>query len=105
MPTPPGRTRPVTRPAAAIALAALGLAACGGSGASGEEAAIRRVINVGEESANPSKCNNLATQRFLEQTTLEKGKQALKDCREGLARDAQSKSVDIHAITVHGATA
>jgi hypothetical protein len=93
----------------AAGLAALSLAACGGGGGSGsssnDEAAISKIIHEASETNDPSKCSELATQRFLEQIQLVKGSKALAECRKDAKTDHPADSVDIANVNVDGSSA
>ena len=92
-------------------LAALALAACGGGGDSGGDGnakdadAIRKIIRTASETKDPSKCSELATQRFLEQIQFQKGRKALEECRKDAKNDDPADSVDISSVTVDGSRA
>ena len=96
---------------ALAAVAALALAACGGSGGDDSDSgganskdadAIRKIIRTASETKDPSKCSELATQRFLEQIQFQKGRKALEECRKDAKNDDPADSVDISSVTVDG---
>jgi hypothetical protein len=97
------------------ALAALALAACGGGGGDGgnsgggsssaDDAELRRIIHSTSESKDPSKCEKLATPRFLEQMELQKGSKAVDSCKKSTKTDVPADSVDIEKLKIGGTTA
>lgn len=86
-------------------LLVLGLAACGGGGGGGSEESseITAVIKKSVTSEDPSKCTELMTQSFVEQTTDATGSAAVKQCEEE-AKNGENdpKSVDVTEVEVDG---
>jgi len=97
----------VARSALALALLPLVISACGGgsSSASGDEAALRKLITDVSTTNDPAKCTTAATQRFLEQIQLEKGSKAVESCKKDQETDRPAKSVDITSVDVNGTKA
>jgi hypothetical protein len=89
-------------------LLALLLAGCGGSGGGGDEAQIMTVLKRFTLSPNPSRCTELNTQAYVEQTTHRKGGAALKACEENaeaLQRSELPDSVRVSNVEVDGGRA
>jgi hypothetical protein len=91
-------------PALLLALT-LGLAACGSSGESDEDAVIE-AVETSATSTDPADCKKLSTQNFMEQTESEKGAEAVKSCEEE-AEDPEGdpESVDVSKVSVDGSKA
>jgi hypothetical protein len=88
-------------------LLVLGLAACGGGDSGGgEEDEITAVIEKSVTSDDPSKCTELMTQNFVEQTADTEGEEAVKQCEEE-AKNGENDpdSVAVSAIEVDGGNA
>jgi hypothetical protein len=85
-----------------LLVSALFLVACGGSGSS-DESEIEDAIETSATSDDPANCTDLETQSFVEQSTSESGKAALKSCEEETA-DPESKadSVEVTEVEVEG---
>jgi hypothetical protein len=75
----------------------LGAPGCGGSGPS-EVERVEATIRTALLDRDPSKCTEYATEAFLEQSTNETGKAALRKCEE----EARDKIGEIEAVTVSG---
>jgi hypothetical protein len=91
-------------PALLIALA-LGLAACGGSGESDEDAVVE-TIETSALSTDPADCKELATIAFLEQTQFEEGDAAVESCEEDAKEDENDPdSVKVTKVRVDGSDA
>lgn len=86
-----------------LILSALVLAACGSSG--GDEGEVEEVIKTSAESTDPADCSKLSTQQFLEQTTGESGKAAVKKCEKEAKGDEGVESVDVTNVAVDGSSA
>jgi hypothetical protein len=91
--------------AAALAgFGASGVAGCGGAGDIAEDE-IRKVIERAVRSNDPSDCRTLQTQDFREQTTGERGQEALRECQEEIREDDPGAAVRIAKVSVDGDTA
>jgi hypothetical protein len=85
----------------------LALAACGGGGDS-EEDKIVETIETSALSSDPADCRELATLRFLEQTTFREGKAALERCEADAKRAENPNGVDaveVSNVEVEGSEA
>jgi hypothetical protein len=92
-------------PLALLVLAALTLSACGGGGSSNEDK-ISKTIETAMTTSDPSNCTELATQRYVEQNTTEKGKAALKACEaEAEAGGEEAEAVSVSNVSVDGSKA
>jgi hypothetical protein len=90
-------------PAALLALSALALGACGGSG---DEGAIAETIEKSATEPDPGNCTKLETRRFAEQNTQHQGKAAIEACEEEAnAGDEQAKAVTVSDVSVNGSRA
>jgi hypothetical protein len=90
-----------------LALSALALAACGGGGDdSGDEGQIEEAIETSATTSDPSNCTVLSTQAFVEQSSDETGKAAVKACEEE-AKDPTNNadSVKVTNIEIDGSKA
>jgi hypothetical protein len=87
-------------------LAAVALAACGGSddSSSADQDQITQAINAAATSGDPSACTQYQTQNFLDQTNDSKGQAAVKECQQD-ADSTAAESVDVSDIEVDGDTA
>jgi hypothetical protein len=106
-------TRLAVATAIAAVLAAIGLAACGGSsdnsGSSADQAPITKAIQTVAVGSDVSACTTYATQKFVNQTNGDNGpgQPALQECE----KDAQQgqggvgDSVDVSDINVDGDSA
>jgi hypothetical protein len=91
-------------PLALLALAALTLTACGGG--SSDEDKITETIENFATSSDPSKCTEFETQRFVEQTSTEKGKAALKTCEKEADQGSEgTEGAKVSNISVNGGKA
>jgi copper chaperone CopZ len=89
-------------PLALLAVAALTLTACGGGG-NGDEDKIAEVIEKAATTSDPSNCTKLQTQRFNEQNTQQKGKEATKACEEeAKAGEEEAKGAKVSNVSVNG---
>jgi hypothetical protein len=96
------RKRHLLLPLLLIASALL-LVACGGGSDSNPEAEIEDAIETSATSEDPANCAELETQNFLEQTTSESGKTALKSCEEEAEdSDSGADSVEVTEVEVEG---
>jgi hypothetical protein len=86
-----------------LVLSALALAACGSSG--GEESKVEETIETSVTSTDPADCGKLETQQFMEQTTRESGKAAVKKCEEEAEKEEGAESVEVSNVEVEGPTA
>ena len=94
--------RPLLLPLLLI-LSALALSACGSSG--GEESKVEETIETSATSTDPADCSRLQTQRFMEQTTQESGKAAVKKCEEEAEKEEGSESVEVSNVEAEGSSA
>jgi hypothetical protein len=88
-------------PLALLALAALVVTACGGSGSSAEDE-VTEVIEQAATTKDPSNCTELQTLRFTEQNTGEKGKAAIKSCEESAKEEEQAEEAKVSNVSVDG---
>lgn len=86
-------------PLALLALAAVALAACGGSSA---ESKITEVIEGAATSDDPSNCTELQTLHFTEQNTSVSGKAAIKTCEESAKEEEQAEEAKVSNVSVNG---
>jgi hypothetical protein len=87
-----------------LLFSALSLAACGGGGSdSGDEEAVEAAIVRSATTADPANCTEVETQAFVEQSSVEKGAKALKEC-EAEAKDASNnaKTVKVTKVKIDG---
>jgi ABC-type glycerol-3-phosphate transport system substrate-binding protein len=91
-------------PAVLLALV-FGLAACGGSDESDEDAVIE-TIEIAATSTEPTVCSETQTLAFMEQTTGSSGKDAEKQCeKEAEEGENQPDSVEVSKVEVDGGSA
>jgi copper chaperone CopZ len=89
-------------PVALLVLAALTIAACGGSGSSAEDK-ITETIEKAATTSDPSNCTELETQRFVEQNSQKKGKAAVKACeKEAEEGKEQAEGANVSNVSVNG---
>jgi hypothetical protein len=84
-----------------LLISALALAACGSSGG-GDEGEIEEAIETAATSNSPSKCTEVETQNFNEQSTGESGAAATKQCEKEAPEEENAKSVAVSNIEVEG---
>jgi stage V sporulation protein SpoVS len=89
---------------AAALLAASALGACGGDNASKDEQQARAVAKEAMTTKDPGACTRIVTRKFIEQTTLERGADAISSCRDGSAQ-IRATSVSIDRVAVSGPNA
>ncbi len=89
-----------------LIVSALALVACGGGGSS-DESEIEEAIETSATTGDPSNCTKLETANFVEQSTGESGKAAIKACEEEAKKDPESKaeSVEVTEVEVDGSKA
>ncbi len=89
-----------------LIVSALFLVACGGSGNS-DESEIEAAIETSATTGDPSNCTKLETANFVEQSTSESGKAAIKTCEEEAKKEPESKaeSVEVTEVEVEGSKA
>jgi len=88
-----------------VFVAALALAACGGSSESDEDKVVD-VIETSVTSDDPAGCTEFVTQTFLDQSEEGEGKAALKECEEDAADTSDNPdSVDVTEVEVDGSNA
>lgn len=88
-----------------VLVAALALAACGGSSESDEDKIVD-VIETSATTSDPADCEALTTLAFMEQTEKETGKAAIKSCEEGAEDTADDPDeVTVSEVAVDGSNA
>jgi hypothetical protein len=89
-----------------LIVSALALVACGGSD-SNAESEIEGAIETSATSGDPANCTKLETANFVEQSTSESGKAAVKKCEEEAEKDPESRaeSVAVSEVEVDGSKA
>lgn len=87
-----------------LVLSALALAACGGSG-SDEASTVEETIETAATTTNPAECAKTQTQNFMEQTSQETGKAAVKNCEEEAKNEEGAKSAKVSNVEVDGSKA
>lgn len=87
-----------------VLLSALALAACG-SGGDGEEGKVEEAIETAATTADPADCAKTQTQAFMEQTSQESGRAALKNCEEEAEKEENAKAVTTANVEVDGSGA
>ena len=94
-------------PLALLATAALALAACGGDDEADAEQTVRDFVTATNERDGKRFCEELVTQKFLEQTTGTTGDRAAAACRRQLEsiQGLRLKLVKIRKTEVDGETA
>jgi hypothetical protein len=101
-------------PALAVVVAALALAACGGSGDDGnsealggaDQAEIAHAVRTAATSSDPDDCTRVETQRYLEQIHFVTGSAAVNACRQDAPDTSDDPdSVDVADIEVDGTNA
>jgi hypothetical protein len=86
-----------------LVLSALVLAACGSGG--GDESKVEETIEKSATSTDPADCTKLETQQFMEQTTQESGKAAVKSCEEEAEKEEGAESAAVSNVEVEGSSA
>jgi len=88
-----------------LIFSALALVACGGG--SSDESEIEEAIETSATTGDPSNCTKLETANFVEQSTSESGKAAIKACEEEAKKDPESRaeSVEVTEVEVDGSKA
>jgi hypothetical protein len=86
-----------------LVLSAFALAACGSSG--GEESKVEETVETAATSTDPADCTKLETQKFIEQTTQESGKAAVKSCEEEAEKEEGAESAAASNAEVSGSDA
>jgi hypothetical protein len=93
-------------PLALLAAAPFLLAACGGDDSSQDEDDITAAIEQAGTSDEASKCTELQTQAFTEQTEFASGEEAITTCEENAGDgDVAGESVEVSNVEVDGDTA
>ena len=89
-----------------LIVSALALVACGGGGSS-DESEIEEAIETSATTSDPSNCTKLETANFVEQSTSESGKAAIKTCEEEAKKEPESlaESVEVTEVEVEGSKA
>lgn len=86
-----------------LLIAVLGLAACGGS--DDEGAVVEEVIETSATTTDPTDCEKLQTQRFMEQISRESGKAAVEACEDEAEGEEGADGVTVAAVEVEGSSA
>jgi ABC-type glycerol-3-phosphate transport system substrate-binding protein len=88
-----------------LIVSALALVACGGG--SSDESEIEEAIETSATTGDPSNCTKLETANFVEQSTSESGKAAIKTCEEEAKKEPESRaeSVEVTEVEVDGSKA
>jgi outer membrane lipoprotein-sorting protein len=73
-----------------IIVSALALAACGSSG--DETSKVEEAIETAATTTDPADCSKVQTQNFMEQTSQESGKAALKNCEEEAEKEENASA-------------
>jgi hypothetical protein len=86
-----------------LLLSALILAACGGG--NDEATKVEEAIETAATTTNPAECTKTQTQKFMEQTSNESGKAAVKGCEEEAENEEGAKSAKVSNVEVSGSSA
>jgi hypothetical protein len=86
-----------------LILSVLVLAACGSG--SGDESKIEETIEKSATATDPADCTKLETQQFMEQTTQESGKAAVKSCEAEAEKEEGAESAAVSNVEVEGSGA
>ncbi|MBA3866320.1 MAG: hypothetical protein H0X42_08235 [Solirubrobacterales bacterium] len=88
-----------------LIVSALFLVACGGGGSS-DESEIEDAIETSATTGDPSNCTEFLTMKFVEQSSGESGKAALKACeKEEEEPESKAESVEVTEVEVDGSNA
>jgi hypothetical protein len=82
---------------------ALGISACGGGGSS-DESQIEEAVEK-SASSDPAACTKFQTKNFVEQTSQESGKAAIKECEEEAENGEAPESASVSNVEVNGSNA
>jgi hypothetical protein len=83
-----------------LAVSALALAACGGS--ENDEDKVISAVETAATGSEPSKCTEVETPKFVEQSTGETGKKAIEACEKEAEENENAESVDVSDVEVEG---
>jgi hypothetical protein len=86
-----------------IIVSALALAACGSSG--DETSKVEEAIETAATTTDPADCTKVQTQNFMEQTSQESGKAALKNCEEEAEKEENASTATVANAEVNGSDA
>ena len=86
-----------------LVFSALAVVACGSSNS--DESQVEEVVETSATSTDPADCTKLQTQQFLEQTTQESGKAAVKKCEEEAKGEEGAESASVSNVEVDGSSA
>lgn len=89
------------RTTALMILVACTLGACGDDAIEDDEQ-IRAALKDGLTSTDPDICTRLATPAFLQQTTGERGKAAIRACRKDAVKESDADSISVQRVDVSG---
>lgn len=84
-----------------LLVSALALSACGSSGG-GAEGEIEEAIETAATSSEASKCTEVETVNFNEQSTGESGAAATKQCEKEAPEEEHAESVEVSNVEVNG---
>jgi hypothetical protein len=89
-----------------LIVSALALVACGGGGSS-DESEIEEAIETSATTGDPSNCTKIETASFVEQSTSESGKAAIKTCEEEAKNEPENRaeSVAVTEVEINGSKA
>ncbi len=87
-----------------LLLSALALAACG-SGGGDEEGKVEEAIETAATTTDPADCTKFQTQAFMEQTSQESGKAAVKNCEEEAEKEENAEGATVAEVEVNGSAA
>jgi pectin methylesterase-like acyl-CoA thioesterase len=86
-----------------LVLSALAFAACGGG--NDDQSTVEETIETAATTTDPADCSKTQTQKFMEQTTQESGKAAVKSCEEEAENEEGAESVKVSKVEVNGSNA
>lgn len=86
-----------------MVVSALALAACGSSG--DETSKVEEAIETAATTTDPADCTKLQTQNFMEQTSQESGKAAVKSCEEEAEKEENASAATVANAEANGSDA
>jgi hypothetical protein len=86
-----------------LIVSAFALSACGSSESAEDK--ITSAVETAATGSSPSKCTEVETQAFVEQSTGESGKAAIKKCEEEASSGENAESVEVSNVEVEGSEA
>jgi hypothetical protein len=87
-----------------LLLPVLALAACG-SGGGDEDGKVEEAIETAATTTDPADCTKFQTQAFMEQTSQESGKAAVKNCEEEAEKEENANGATVAEVEVNGSAA